>query len=306
MQAIQVKNVSKYFPGEKKKVIALDNVSLSISEGEIFGLLGPNGAGKTTLVNILAGLVTYDTGKVQILTLDLKKNLKKIQKLMNVVPGFTHLSSGFTIDEFLQLYAYCYNVQNWRQQREYVLEVLELQAQRKMELRQLSSGYKQRALLAKALLTKPRIILMDEPTVGLDVEIAIKMRALIKKLKEQKYTILLTTHNMLEAEELCDRIALISHGKIVVTGTSNAIKEKVKERICIEIECENADRLLSTLKKLKVEIDDQNSTENTLLIFVDKQERIKQIMAVLAKTKEKIYTVRLKEPTLEEAFIQLT
>ena len=306
MVAVEIKKVTKYFPNQKKKVIALDNISLSIKEGEIFGLLGPNGAGKTTLINILAGLVTYDEGSIRIFDKDFKKNLKEIQRIINVVPGFTHLNSGLSIDEFLQLYAYSYNVKDWKQQREHVLSILELQGHRNVELRQLSSGYKQRALLAKALLTKPKIILMDEPTVGLDVEIAIKMRDIIKNLKKQNYTILLTTHNMLEAEELCDRIALISHGKIVGTGTSKTIKQRVTEKIHIEIECEKPEHICVLLREYRIFVDQKQSTVNTLVLVVDTQEKIKQVMRIVAEVKEKIYSIRIKEPTLEEAFIRLT
>ncbi|MFA6888865.1 MAG: ABC transporter ATP-binding protein [Candidatus Woesearchaeota archaeon] len=295
MHALLVENVSKQFD----KFTAVNNVSFHIDQGEIFGLLGPNGAGKTTLISMIADLLTKDSGKIEIF------GLKKAQHLMNVLPGFTHVNNPLTIDEFLKEYSLLYSVKNWKKEREYVLNLLEIEEQRNEKMMDLSSGYKQRVLLAKALLTKPKLLLMDEPTVGLDIEIAIKIRGIIKELKKKGYTILLTTHNMLEVEELCDRIALINQGKIVAEGTVKEVKKKIVEQNSILIECENPTKIVSLFKKESYVINTK-LLKTGCIIYVRQNRKIKTIMKKLSEQEEKVYSIEIMEPTLEEAFIKLT
>ncbi len=303
MNALHIENVSKIFPGAKKQT--LNNVSFSIKEGEIYGLLGPNGAGKTTLISLIAGLLAKDTGTITVFDYSIDKESQKIKQILNVVPGFSHVNSSLSVDEFLQVYAHLYNVKDWQKERESVLKRVELKDKRSTQLNELSSGYKQRALLAKALLSKPKLLLMDEPTVGLDIEIAIKIRALIKELRTQGYTILLTTHNMMEVEELCDRIGLINNGKLVAEGTIKEIKKLVIERNGIEIECEDPKTIKNVFEKeqytLEVKI-----MSNSCIIYVKEYKHIKHIMNKLAERKEKVYSISIMEPTLEETFIKLT
>ena len=303
MNALHLENVSKTFPRVKKQT--LNNISLSIREGEIYGLLGPNGAGKTTLISIIAGLLAKDTGVITVFDYNIDKEPQKIKQILNVVPGFSHVNSSLSVDEFLKVYAHLYNVKDWQKERESVLKRVELKDKRSTQLNELSSGYKQRALLAKALLSKPKLLLMDEPTVGLDIEIAIKIRALIKELRTQGYTILLTTHNMMEVEELCDRIGLINNGKLVAEGTIKEIKKLVVERNGIEIECENPTTIKEVFEKepytLEVKV-----MSTGCIIYVKEYKHIKEIMKKLAARKEKVYSISIMEPTLEETFIKLT
>jgi len=224
---------------------------------------------------------------------------------MNVLPGFTHVNNPLTIDEFLKEYSLLYSVKNWKKEREYVLNLLEIEEQRNEKMMDLSSGYKQRVLLAKALLTKPKLLLMDEPTVGLDIEIAIKIRGIIKELKKKGYTILLTTHNMLEVEELCDRIALINQGKIVAEGTVKEVKKKIVEQNSILIECENPTKIVSLFKKESYVINTK-LLKTGCIIYVRQNRKIKTIMKKLSEQEEKVYSIEIMEPTLEEAFIKLT
>ena len=303
MNALHLENVSKTFPRVKKQT--LNNISLSIREGEIYGLLGPNGAGKTTLISIIAGLLAKDTGVITVFDYNIDKEPQKIKQILNVVPGFSHVNSSLSVDEFLKVYAHLYNVKDWQKERESVLKRVELKDKRSTQLNELSSGYKQRALLAKALLSKPKLLLMDEPTVGLDIEIAIKIRALIKELRAQGYTILLTTHNMMEVEELCDRIGLINNGKLVAEGTIKEIKKLVVERNGIEIECENPTTIKEVFEKepytLEVKV-----MSTGCIIYVKEYKHIKEIMKKIAARKEKVYSISIMEPTLEETFIKLT
>ncbi len=302
MNALEIQNLTKSFPGKKKTII--DNVSFHIKQGEIYGLLGPNGAGKTTIISIIAGLLGKDTGKITVFEHNIENELQKIKQILNVVPGFSHVNSSLSVDEFLEIYAHLYQVKDWKKERENVLKRVELKEKRDSQLNELSSGYKQRALLAKALLTKPKLLLMDEPTVGLDIEIAIKIRALIKELRSQGYTILLTTHNMLEVEELCDRIGLITNGKIIAEGTVKEIKKLVVERNGIEIECENPKTIKELFTKEKY-VTQVKTTSTGCLIYVKEYKHIKDVMKILAARKEKVYSISIMEPTLEETFIKL-
>ena len=257
------------------------------------------------MISIIAGLLAKDTGAITIFEYNIDKEPQKIKQILNVVPGFSHVNSSLSVDEFLKVYAHLYNVKDWQKERESVLKRVELKDKRSTQLNELSSGYKQRALLAKALLSKPKLLLMDEPTVGLDIEIAIKIRALIKELRTQGYTILLTTHNMMEVEELCDRIGLINNGKLVAEGTIKEIKKLVVERNGIEIECENPTTIKEVFEKepytLEVKV-----MSTGCIIYVKEYKHIKEIMKKIAARKEKVYSISIMEPTLEETFIKLT
>ncbi|MBI4044106.1 MAG: ABC transporter ATP-binding protein [Candidatus Diapherotrites archaeon] len=224
MSAVTVENASKFFFQGKKKITALNGVSLEIKGGEIFGLLGPNGAGKTTLISSICGLLELDDGSIRVFGKNVSTQRKEVIREMNLVTGFAGLLYGMSVEDLLRYYAYLYTIPGKEKAISDALRLSGMEEKRKQQAFTLSSGYKQRFYIAKALLSSPRLLLMDEPTVGLDVEMAIKIRKLVKNLKKQGITILLTTHYMLEAEKLCDRIALINDGKIVATGTVDELK----------------------------------------------------------------------------------
>ncbi len=224
MNAVRIINASKKFRQKDKIIQALDNVSLEIKKGEIFGLLGPNGAGKTTLISSICGLIELDKGEALVFEKNTKKQRNEVIKDINLITGFAGLLQGLTVEELLRYYAYLYAIKNKQHAIEKALKDSGLTEKRKQLAFTLSSGYKQRFYIAKALLTSPKLLLMDEPTVGLDVEMAMKIRKTILELKSKGITILLTTHYMLEAEHLCDRIALINEGKIVAQGTVQELK----------------------------------------------------------------------------------
>src|SRR3989338_8002650 len=225
MDALTVTNAVKEFRDKSTRTLALDNVSLRIGQGEIVGLLGPNGAGKTTLIYAICGLVELDSGTVMVFGKDALKQKEIVSMDINLVTGFAGLLQGLSVEKLLTYYALLYNVKDREKAIDNVIAETGLQEKRKQVAQTLSSGYKQRFYIAKALLSNPKMLLMDEPTVGLDVKSAIQIRALVKKLKKDGKTILLTTHYMLEAEQLCDRIALINGGKIVALGTSKELKK---------------------------------------------------------------------------------
>ena len=267
--------------------------------------MGPNGAGKTTLISILCGLLSRTEGEVTILGLDIDDHLPAIRDRINLVLGFTGISMDITVKEFLKYYCYLYSLDKTEARIQQVMEAVSITDKAKTLTRDLSSGYKQRLLLAKALLNKPDIIFLDEPTVGLDVDIAIKIRGLIRDLRKQGTTILLTTHNMYEVEELCDRIALISKGKIIATGTVADIKKMIQVDKVIEVEVDNLEGFAQEISKKKYVLATR-IVDDAVLVTVENYGSIRKVMEHLAKSKHHIYLVRLVEPSLEEAFLTLT
>ena len=222
MNAVEVRNVSKSFRGRP----ALSGVDLTIREGEIQGLLGPNGAGKTTLIAILAGLIVPDQGQVAVCGLDVGRHLHRVQAQINMVRGFGGVLEKFTARELLNYYAMLYHAPAGR-----VAEVLRrtgLWDRCDQEVANFSSGWRQRFFIAKALINEPRVLFLDEPTVGLDLDAAHALRDLVREINRQGCTILLTTHYMREAEELCGPIALIARGRIVAAGEAAALKALVR------------------------------------------------------------------------------
>src|SRR3989344_717890 len=194
MYALEVKDAVKEFRDGKSRTLALDSASLRINEGEIVGLLGPNGAGKTTLISATCGLLELDSGSISVFGKDSLRQKDEVSADINLVTGFAGLLHGLSVEKLLTYYALLYNTEDKEKAIARVLSETGLSEKRKQVAQTLSSGYKQRFYIAKALLSDPRLLLMDEPTVGLDVKSAMKIRALVKRLKENGKTILLTTH----------------------------------------------------------------------------------------------------------------
>lgn len=302
--AVIVSNISKRYKSGSESVLALDDVSISINEGEIFGLLGPNGAGKTSLISILAGILTPDKGDAKILGLDCTTETKKVQNRLNVVSGFTGALFTLSCEEALMYYSLLYNVQNPKQKIDSVIKLTNLQDARKLEVDDFSSGMKQRYLIAKALLNDPQVLILDEPTVGLDVESSIIIREMIKRLRKEGRTILLTTHNMFEAEELCDRIAFINKGKILIVGTVPELKKKIVGKRTVEINCSDGKAVAKALAKTKG-ISISTNSPKLVHIEVDDYTRMKEIMGILSKSEVDIFNVNALEPTLQETYLKL-
>jgi ABC-2 type transport system ATP-binding protein len=224
LDAVRVIQVSKTFPNGHR---ALSKVDLAIREGSIHGLLGPNGAGKTTLIATMVGLTQPDEGTVEIFGLDVRRHLRKVQGMINMVRGFSGVLEKLTARELLNYYALLYDAPLARVDE--VLRATGLWARRDQEVAQFSSGWRQRFFIAKGLINRPRVLFLDEPTVGLDVDAALCVRDLIREINRQGCTILLTTHYMREAEELCGTIALIAEGRIVAEGDAQALKDLVRD-----------------------------------------------------------------------------
>ena len=217
MDIITINNVCKTYKTKK----ALDNVSLSIKQGELFGLLGVNGAGKTTLIKILCGLTKKTSGTVIISDLDLDKDIDRIKEIIDISPQETSVANNLTVKENLEFFASIYNSNS---EIEEVASLFNLNEVLNQRAKTLSGGYKRRLSIAIALISKPKILFLDEPTLGLDVFARRELWKIIKTL-QKKITIILTSHYLEEIENLCDRVAVLSNGKLLQTGTIEEIKK---------------------------------------------------------------------------------
>lgn len=220
--AIIINNIKKSY----KDILALNDVSFSVSEGELFGLLGINGAGKTTLIKILCGLTKKDSGTASILGLDIDKEMDRIKSVVDLSPQETSIAPNLTVLENLKFFANIY--QNYDQKYlNKIIEIFDLNDCLNKQAKKLSGGYQRRVSIACALISKPKVLFLDEPTLGLDVISRRELWRVILKLKSQ-ITIILTTHYLEEIEALCDRILIMSKGKVLAIGTSSEIKNSVK------------------------------------------------------------------------------
>ena len=219
--SIEAKNVNKIFYKKSKEVKALINFNINIKKGTIHGLLGPNGAGKSTFINILGGLVKKNSGEVNICGIDIDRNIKLSKFKIGIVPQELNIDPFFSPAELLELQAGLYGVPKKIRKTEEILENLKLSDQRNAYARTLSGGMRRRLLIAKALVHDPEMIVLDEPTAGVDINIRASVWSYIKKIKEQGKTICLTTHYLEEAENLCDNITIINNGKKLIEGSKS-------------------------------------------------------------------------------------
>lgn len=232
MNSVVVQGLVKRF-GDTQ---AVKGISFSAARGEILGLLGPNGAGKTTTIHMMLGLTSHDEGTISILGLDMPRERYEILQRVNFASAYVSLPGNLTIEEALYVYGKLYNVKNPRQRSKEVLAELEVDLDPTSLIGMLSAGQKTRLNICKALLNEPQVIFLDEPTASLDPDIAIKVRVLLKKLR-QSYgtTIIYTSHYMHEVEELCDRVIFLARGSIVATGTPQEIRERSQLRSLEEV-----------------------------------------------------------------------
>ena len=307
MYAIDVQNVTKYFGKGKKRFRALDNVSLTVKQGEIYGLLGPNGAGKTTLVYILSNLVLPDSGKAEILGIDAIKETDELRGKVNVCFGNNSFFSSFSPERILKYYSYLYDIPRFKSQKKIdeLIKILKITPFRKREFSTLSKGMKQKVAIAKSLINDPEVLLLDEPTIGLDVDIATEVRELFKKLSEENgMTILLTSHYMGEVETLCKKMTLLNKGKVIKEGNINDIKKKINIPDNISLVLNNYDNL-KFLKNISG-VKGYEITEGRLEIFTPSSVRlIENLLKELKKNKKEVLDLEIKNTTLEETFIKL-
>ena len=302
--AIEIKNLNKAYIDETQN-LALDDVSLEIPAGSFFGLLGPNGAGKSTLINIVSGVVIKTSGDVSIWGYDIDKHRKQSKLAIGVVPQELNIDAFFTPNEMLNLHSSMFSVPKSSWISRDLLELMDLTDKASTYSRKLSGGMRRRLLVAKAMVHSPPIIILDEPTAGVDVELRQKLWKNFIKLNKKGVTIILTTHYLEEAQYLCDHIAIINKGKIIANEKKESLLTKFNKKI-IKIKIKNSkiskkDR--SSLEEIgTVKLEDNEIEINYKLNKIS----MKSIIKILYQTNLDIIDLSTKEVNLEDVFINLT
>jgi len=307
--AIEAEGISKTFQSgwwKKREKQALKRVDLQIEAKEIFGILGPNGAGKTTLLSILCTLLLPDRGNVHILGMDSLYDGHRIRKKVNLVSGNANFLWSLTVKENLRYYGMLYGLTGKEREKkvETLIDIFNLKEHQNIPFDELSTGMKQRLSLAKSMINDPEVLFLDEPTAGLDPDVSIRIRNEILSIhKERGMTVLLTTHNMKEAEYLCGRIAFLKQGEILTTGTAEALKRMVRIGDQIKIEFKGTipeDELVRADGVINFTISD-----HLCEIVVDEGERrLGPLVAMIARSGAQIKKVSLGQIDLEDVFVE--
>jgi len=304
--ALSVENLTKVYFRDKKKtsiVNAINNITLDVKQGEIFGLLGPNGAGKTTFLSILAGTVIKTNGKVSVWGFDLDKNPRQVRASIGIVPQEVNLDAFFSPKKLLDLQAGLYGIKDNQRITETILKLVSLDKQADSYSRNLSGGMKRRLLIAKAMVHQPPILILDEPTAGVDVELRKNLWDNVKKLNKIGVTIILTTHYLFEAQEMCDRIAIISKGNLVALDTTKKLLDSIKTKKIIFKLKEFKQDLNLNLPNVKFLIE----SNNTISVNYEKESiNFEQLINYLKEKNLKILDISIDEGDLEDVFLQLT
>jgi len=284
------------------KLEALKGIDLVIEEGEFFALLGPNGAGKSTLINILAGLAKPSSGSIKVMGYDVIQDYQNARRSLGVVPQELVFDPFFNVREMLRFQAGYFG--KGRENDDWIDEVIEgldLQEKANTNMRMLSGGMKRRALIAQALVHKPPVIVLDEPTAGVDVELRKRLWQFIKKLNQKGHTIVLTTHYLEEAETLCSRVAMMDQGKVVALDkTRNLLKRFSAKNLNLRLDLKN--------KKIPVSVQKfiQSSDHSLITFLLEEIAEVEFIMSELKKSKIKILDMELTNSDLEKVFLKLT
>ena len=298
--AIRIDSLSKTYAGGK---LALDDVSFDVPRGQIFGLLGPNGAGKSTLINILAGLVVKTGGNVRIWGFDIDEHPRNAKRAIGIVPQEIIFDPFFTPRETLEIQAGLYGIPPSERQSDALLAAMHLTDKANAYSRTLSGGMKRRLLVAKAMVHSPPILVLDEPTAGVDVELRRQLWDYVRGLHAQGVTIVLTTHYLEEAEELCDRIAIINHGKVIANEPTRELVAKAQEKAVVV----TFDRDIAEVPVNACFEDIALVDERTLQITYRKDKvNAGDVLASLTSEGRGIVDVRTREPDLEDVFLSLT
>lgn len=300
---LKITRLSKKF----KEITALDNVSLEVNPKEIFGFLGPNGAGKTTCINCICGLLKPDSGSIQIDGEDISAG-SRIRKKLGVVPQDVALYEEFNALENLQFWGGLYGLKgkDLKNRIHFLLEITGLTERAKDPVKNYSGGMKRRLNMAAGLIHNPKLILMDEPTVGIDPQARHQMLETVRQIAEEGTTVLYTTHYLDEAESLCDRLAIIDHGRILAQGSQEEIKQIVGENRLLKVngmfQKTDADHLINTIKNLTL----ISIKPDEAIFSLPVSEGTGAFLETMVKSGFKIENFTIKEPSLDSVFIKLT
>jgi len=302
--ALKVENLTKIYSKKSSKgTIALNKLNLEVKEGDIFGLLGPNGAGKTTFLNILAGTVIKNSGKVNVWGYDLDKHSRQVKSSIGLVPQEINLDAFFSPRELLELQAGLYGIPKKDRITDTILKLVSLEKQANSYARSLSGGMKRRLLIAKAMVHRPPILVLDEPTAGVDVELRQNLWNNVKNLNKQGVTIILTTHLMYEAEEMCNRIAILNNGNLVTSDSTKNLLNRIKTKKIIFRVKKIVDMKLEDLDGVKFYYKSENEI---MASYERKKHKIDEIINKVKSAGMEIYDISTDEGNLEDVFIDLT
>ena len=301
---LTVKNLKKnYKKNSSQTVKAIENLNLEVKQGEIFGLLGPNGAGKSTFINILAGTVLKTSGQINVWGFDIDKNPRQVRASIGIVPQEVNLDPFFSPRKLLELQAGMYGVKKKDRITDTILKIVSLDNQSNSYARGLSGGMKRRLMIAKALVHQPPIVILDEPTAGVDVELRQQLWENVKLLNKNGVTIILTTHYLNEAEEMCDRIGILNKGKLVALDSTQNLLNKINiKKVRFKLSNNNSfDRI--SLKSLSI----LKSDSNELVVSYDKNKlTMNEIIEFLTSKSINILDISTDDGDLEDVFISLT
>ena len=303
--ALTVENLTKVYSTSKSKKEnkALNSLTFDVKEGEVFGLLGPNGAGKTTFLSILGGTVIKSSGDVNVWGFDLDKNPRQVRASLGIVPQEVNLDAFFSPRKLLELQAGLYGVVKKDRITDLILKMVALENKANAYSRSLSGGMKRRLLIAKAMVHQPPILILDEPTAGVDVELRKNLWNNVKELNKAGVTIILTTHYLLEAQEMCNRIAIIDKGNLVALDTTRNLLERIKTKK-INFKVKNVDLKKNlSIKDIIFKINSKNSISAT---YEKNSLDFGEIVNYLNQNDIKIEDISTEDGDLEDVFVQLT
>ncbi|HZB92028.1 MAG TPA: ABC transporter ATP-binding protein [Stellaceae bacterium] len=303
--AVELRSLTKTYAGSgrMKPKTALDGVDLAIPRGSIFGLLGPNGAGKSTLINILAGLVIKTAGRAAVWGIDIDAEPRQARAAIGVVPQELNVDAFFTPREMMELQAGLYGVPRKERRTEEILALLGLADKADAYARTLSGGMRRRLMVAKAMVHSPPVLVLDEPTAGVDVELRQQLWAQVRAMNRAGTTILLTTHYLDEAEELCDRIAIIDHGKVIACDTTAALVRGIDDKTLIVLLTEPVTALPPALARLGLTL---AAPGKLFFRYGPSRTRLDPVLAAIRDAGLAIRDLATEETDLEEVFLRLT
>lgn len=305
--AIEIQGLRKRYAGNKKTgpKDALKGIDLTIPRGSVFGLLGPNGAGKSTLINILAGLVIKTEGKVKIWGFDQDQSPRQSRAAIGVMPQELTMDPFFTPRESLEVQAGLYGVPKAERRTEEILELIGLTDKAEAYARTLSGGMRRRLLLGKALVHHPQILVLDEPTAGVDIQLRQMLWDNVRMLNQQGMTIILTTHYLEEAQEMCDEIAIIDQGDLIIRDTTSAILARMDTKTLLVRAEGDAETIAQVALPEGVQ---RNDRADGWMAFSYPRSRVEagQILSALTAAGVKVLDLSTTEPDLEDAFLDLT
>ena len=303
--ALSVENLTKIYLNSKnkKQIKALNELNFQVKQGEVFGLLGPNGAGKTTFLSILGGTVVKTSGKVNVWGFDLDRNPRQVRASLGIVPQEVNLDAFFSPKNLLELQAGLYGIAKKERITDLILKLVALEDKANAYSRSLSGGMKRRLLIAKAMVHQPPILILDEPTAGVDVELRNNLWENVKELNKEGVTIILTTHYLTEAQEMCDRIAIINKGNLVALDTTTKLLERIKTKK-INFKVKNID-LNKNFEKAGINF--KIVSKNSIIITYEKNSfNFEEIVNYLNENNVKIEDISTEDGDLEDVFVQLT